>query len=843
MAKGRCEVDGTGGWTREELQGTEGRSVDCSAPYPPHCSLGLPTSAVVQYYPLLSLLPLLPLHSSLLIALRCCVSVLCLPRSVVSPTVQPSLRPPLWWVGRCGGMSTGRRAVSSEDSDAFAFASPPPRPLLLSSHPALPPPSSSASTWAAAQRRFLTGEAAPVFSEGRRRGGGGGGGGPLDVGRTTKAEGTKRGRSHAGRVGDGAKRRRWSSPSSASASAHKPDPAQTRLSRGGDAQGQGRTEAEEGGRQGGDSGGCNDDSGRRAAALRRAIHRLDEEGRRVALERSRLHRLWTAAEEEGRTRGRPGGDEEEAEAEDGTVGGPAERAAAAPFSPPPPSLSPSPCSSSSSLRWSRHSLRLCRLLPSFSSSALLLCPCGRSSPWRSSSALPSAAPPPLVPFLHSLFLHNKTAHGRAAPLQGAHEGGDAERRRAEEEGGEGVGPSEGDGGDIGRPLPPTSASPAPSNLWALQSAADAVPNVAPPAVPRPSSTSASAQSSAAESFPSGAGPPALSSAALEAGRKEREGWAGPRTEEQGRGEWSESEAIEAVHSASSASATTATDAPPSSTASYVTAARTVRPQPSLSVAPAQGSSAPLQANRAAADPVVGAAIGGGGSSAVASSSALLLPLSSLMTAMSFAALCAAFSAAFPCAPLSSSPPSLPLFSACSSTDLHRWMAECGLKANRSHAHNSSKLTQCYAALQSASQQGNGAAPPTAPAAAAPRVPVPSAHSASSSALPPSSPAPPSSSASLNAAVSSSSSPLSPLLCGRLRCVLRSEAGLYLQLLLGQAVDGQSLWVAVQGMGLGVDREQLTAFLDSEGVSVRSSVPSSHSRQRTKNRRPPARAAA
>ena len=203
-----------------------------------------------------------------------------------------------------------------------------------------------------------------------------------------------------------------------------------------------------------------------------------------------------------------------------------------------------------------------------------------------------------------------------------------------------------------------------------------------------------------------------------------------------------------------------------------------------------------------------------------------------MTAMTFAGLCAAFTAAFPSPLPPLGPAPLPLFSACSATDLHRWMKECGLKANKSHAHNAHKLALCFQALQAG---GAGQRPATAAVSAA----AVSAQAASVTSAAPSTTPPPSSAAALPPLPLSASSLVPASLSARLRAVLRSDSSLYLQLLLLQPLDLQSLLLSLQGMGMEVSREQLTAFLDVEGVSARSSTATASSHRGQRQRRRPA----
>ena len=195
----------------------------------------------------------------------------------------------------------------------------------------------------------------------------------------------------------------------------------------------------------------------------------------------------------------------------------------------------------------------------------------------------------------------------------------------------------------------------------------------------------------------------------------------------------------------------------------------------------------------------------------------LIPLPSTMAALSFSALVTAFTEAFP-PPSSSAPTSLPLFSTCATVDLQRWMRECGLKSNKSHQHCAHKLSACFTGLQQQQQKLHSMAAENSQQS---RAPLPrqegifkvgsvavGASSVSSDALAP---------------LFSSTVPISPSssswpnLCGQLRDFLRSEASVYLQLLLLQPLDLNSLLLCVQGAGMECNRDQLTAFLDMEGV--------------------------
>ena len=729
----------------------------------------------------------------------------------------------------------------AEDDDAFAFAPSRPRP----STPAFPPPPSTSpspsSAWAAAQRRFLSGDDAA------RQGRGG-----AAEGRTAMGGAGKRSRSRVAGAAEVPKRRR-SSPSGL-----KVDPAQRRLVEG-DRQGRegGGAEKRTGEVGEGGAGQCGDD-GARVAALRRAIHRCDEDSRRLAVERSRLHRQWAA--EERRGRGRRGRREAEEETEEDATeaaegaGEPSLPSVPDPPSPPLPSQSPLP---SSSLRWSRHSLRRCRSLSSHSPPHSPLCICGRSSPWQTAAAA-SVLPLPLVPFLRALFLHNKGG-GRDEAAQGP-----AEQRRpatAVDPDASAASawspafvppPPTHSTGALPAPTspslsPPFFASPLPSppfpplpcsaaeegsggpaQAFCLP-AADAAAALA--AVPSPAALCSPASAVQAATRPPPAAPPPHhpprasslpSSAAVEA-----TGDAGDGEEEGG----------EALEGGLCFWSPTSFDGPPvgrpssppplreveaggrSSTAapSPVTAAAAVRPQPSAS--PVSVAVRP--------SPPVATASGGGlsrGPAASAGAASAALPLSSAMAAMTFAGLCAAFTAAFPSALPLLGPAPLPLFSACSATDLHRWMKECGLKANKSHAHNAHKLGLCFQALQRGSA-GQRAATTAVSAASV---------SAASSVAPP-----PSSCAALPSPPLSASVLVPASLSGRLRAALRSEASLYLQLLLLQPLDLQSLLLSLQGMGVEVSREQLTAFLDVEGVSARSSTAAASSHRAQRQRRRPA----
>ena len=138
------------------------------------------------------------------------------------------------------------------------------------------------------------------------------------------------------------------------------------------------------------------------------------------------------------------------------------------------------------------------------------------------------------------------------------------------------------------------------------------------------------------------------------------------------------------------------------------------------------------------------------------------------------------------------------------------MKECGLKANKSHQHIAGKLSQCFTGLQQQQQQQQQDMPallkqPSAVAS------LPSVRTSAASCEP----------LSVAPAVSTAMSLSSPSwlsLCAQLRDFLRSDGSVYLQLLLLQPLDMHSLLLCVQGAGIDCNRDQLTAFLDVEGVA-------------------------
>ena len=192
------------------------------------------------------------------------------------------------------------------------------------------------------------------------------------------------------------------------------------------------------------------------------------------------------------------------------------------------------------------------------------------------------------------------------------------------------------------------------------------------------------------------------------------------------------------------------------------AARAVCPAPAASSSPSPPSCGSSSASDAALPPAL---------------HSQLVPLSSTLCALPFAGMCRAFAAVFPA-------PAVPLFASCASSDLQRWMNECGLKSGQQQ-RMADTLTACFKHTLAASQSS-------------------SAVAASSSA---------------SAAAASSSSASLSALTARIRHFIRQSPALYLQCLLLQPLELSSLFLCCQGAGIDVSRDQLQLILDAEGCSA------------------------
>ena len=239
--------------------------------------------------------------------------------------------------------------------------------------------------------------------------------------------------------------------------------------------------------------------------------------------------------------------------------------------------------------------------------------------------------------------------------------------------------------------------------------------------------------------------------------------------------------------------------------------------------------------------------------AASSASTTSIPLSSAMTTLSFAALCTAFADSFPPPPNSGLPVPVPLFTGCAALDLQRWMKECGLKANKSHAFMADKLLACFTQMQ----RQQLTQPPTAKKKEQQRPsqdsgslsqPVAAASQSLSSSSAPMASAPMASALPSSAAAAVPGSlgavPLPAELVRRLRAFLRSAPSVYLQLLLLQPLDLQSLFLCMQGAGMECSKDQLAQFLDAEGCSfAQTPIGLNRSRHRSTGQKASAPAAA